>query len=335
MKIKFPRQVLYLAYRTWQKRRQQGEFLRYYLKPKEDSRNKIARWLDFYITIITLGLLSFAFFTVLWPAQTAFFISLFFMIAAIPGAAKIHKKRLQKENLHRKLRSIVEGYRKKLKQLEDAEELASFIWPFLNKLPQFEQAQPPKGRKKEKFKLPGGVIRAIYRNIPVLINFIPSADKPVDVSAVHELLGIMKKQGYRYALLVTPGEFAPDTMRLVASLRNQYRIALVPEKELLYLLAQAEKLTQPADRTETTEVTPFVLSLKALIKAVIDYKKGRLYLVTGALLTIFYFILGPGNSVSKVYLFLAAANLFLALLCLVFGQRETVPPDIHDLLQET
>jgi hypothetical protein len=145
----------------------------------------------------------------------------------------------------------------------------------------------------------------------------------------------MKKQGYRYALLVTPGEFAPDTMRLVASLRNQYRIALVPEKELLYLLAQAEKLTQPADRTETTEVTPFVLSLKALIKAVIDYKKGRLYLVTGALLTIFYFILGPGNSVSKVYLFLAAANLFLALLCLVFGQRETVPPDIHDLLQET
>ncbi|NHM28386.1 restriction endonuclease [Desulfofundulus sp. TPOSR] len=334
MKVfKFPRRALYLAYRSWQKRRQRGELLRYYVKPKEDSRNCIARWLDFYGTLLILWLLSFMFLTTFWPGKIALCFSLALVSSTGLLAAKIQKKRFQTETIYRRIRSLAEKYREKLKHFRTAEELASFLWPILESLPQFEQARP-KGRKRDKTaKVPAGVIQATYRNVPVLVEFIPADQSPVDVSAVHNLVRTMKKQGYQYALLVTPGEFAPSTRRLVASLRSQYRIALVPEKELLYLVAQAEKIKESTDQI-TAEKTISLPSLSAFKRVALDYKKGRAYLTAGALLTGFHFLLGINNPVGKAYLFLAAVNLVLAVFCLVFGERETAPPDLHDLQPE-
>ncbi|MDQ0287684.1 hypothetical protein J2Z49_002815 [Desulfofundulus luciae] len=335
MKVfKFPRRALYLAYQSWQKRRQRGELLRYYVKPKEDSRNRIARWLDFYGTLLILWLLSFVFLTTFWPGKIALAFSMALVSSTGLLAAKIQKKRFQRETFYRKLRSLAEQYREKLKQFRTAEELASFLWPLLESLPQFEQVRP-KGRKRDKTaEVPAGVIQATYRNVPVLVEFIPADQSPVEVAAVHNLVRTMKKQGYHHALLVTPGEFAPDARRLVASLRSQYRIALVPEKELLYLVAQAEKIKESQDRI-TAEKTVSLPSLSALKRVTLDYKKGRAYLTAGAFLIGFHFLLGINNPVGKVYLLLAAVNLVLALLCLVFGERETAPPDLHDLQPET
>ncbi|MGB9802442.1 restriction endonuclease [Desulfofundulus sp.] len=336
---KFPRQALYLAYHSWQKRRRRGELLRYYVRAGTDSRNRIARWLDFYGTLLILWLVSFVFLTKFWPAQTALFFSVVLVSSTGFWAAKLQKKRLQTETLYRKLRILAEQYREKLKQFKSDEELASFLWPILASLPQFERVQP-KGRKRSKTNdVPSGVIQATYCNLPVLVEFIPASKSPVEVSVVHSLVKTMKKQGFHHALLITPGEFAPDTRKLVASLRRQYHIALVPEKELLYLVAQAEKIQAEKIKESqghfTTGITVSLPSFSALKRVTLDYKKVRVYLTAGAFLIGFHFLLGTQNPAGKVYFPLAALNLVLALLSLVFGEREMEPPDLHDLQPET
>ncbi len=332
--LKLPRRALNLAYQSWKKRRQRGELLRYYIKPKEDSRNQIARWLDFYGTLLILWVLSLIFLATLWPGKIALAVSLVLVGGTGLLAAKLQKKRYEREILYRKLRFLGEQYREKLKQLKTAAELASFLWPILQSLLQFEQVRP-KGRKMSKTaEQPTGIIRAIYRKTPVIIGFIPIDQNPVGVVAVHNLVKTMKKEGYHYALLITPGEFATDTRRLAASLRRQYHIALVAEKELLYLVAQAQKIRESSDQVAPgkTFSLPFLSTLK---HTALDYKKGRSYLAAGAFLIAFHFLLGTNHPVGKVYLILAAVNLALAVLCLVFGDRETTPPDLLDLQPQT
>lgn len=328
--LKLPRRALHLAYQSWQKRRYRGELLRYHIKPKEDGRNLIARWLDFYGILLVMWVVSLFFFATLWSQKVALAASLALSAGTGLLAARLQRKRHQREMHYCKLRALGEQYKQRIKQFNTGEELASFLLPILQNLPQFEQVRPKGKKKKKTADQPTAVIQAVYRGLPVIVKFLPAGQSPVGVTPVHNLVEMMEKQGYRHAMMVTPGEFAPETIRLVASLRKRYRIALVAERELLFLVAQAQQEKQPYDQSISVKTAP-LQSLHTVKRLALDPRKGRSYLTAGALLIVSHFFLGVNHPAAKLYLALAAVNLILAILCLILKRREETPLELNEL----
>ncbi|MQL51022.1 hypothetical protein GFC01_01805 [Desulfofundulus thermobenzoicus] len=330
--LKLSRQTLGRARRNWEKRRRRRELLRFHIKPPGDERNPIARWLDFYGTLMIFWLVCLVFLASLWPPPEALTVSLAISAGLGLLGRKAYRERLKREKLYRQLRETGERYREELQKPQTGAELAALLLPVFKKLPGFELKQ----KRQEKKGAGGGpeaVVLAVYHGKPVMILFIPAGRSPAGKDVITAMAQTMDERGFDHALLITPGEFTPEAVHLAAALKKKgRRLALIPGRELIYLAAQAQR-GKPPGTGEQRHIT-LRQPLQRLKMVSLDRRKVRPYLAAGSFLLIARFFLGVNHPLAGLYLVLGAANLVLAVCSLLFTEREPEPPHWHDFLPQ-
>lgn len=300
--FKLTRKAIYLAHRSWLRRQLKGELWRYFLKlPKEDARSRLARLVDVCGTLLLLWTLSLLLLNHFGAGIIAPIASTGITVVAGVVAVRFQKRKYREETLYRKMRTLAERQRGKLKRLANPAELAAYVWPVLHSLPQFGK----EAKERE------GDIYTTYQGVPVIVKFIPSGEGAMGEEAVQRLAKRMEREGYRHALLISPDEFDLKAKELAASLQKKLKIALVGEKELLLLLARAQKQFEPPELAAEKNFP----SLSSLKQVAIRREKTRSYLAAGTFLLASRFIFGHELPVSNFYLFLAIANFLLAFAC--------------------
>ncbi|OAT85513.1 restriction endonuclease [Desulfotomaculum copahuensis] len=321
--VQFPGRLLKLALASWQKRRRAGELKRYYVKPRADQRNIMARRLDFYGTLLLLWLILLVFLAAIRPLPTALAAASAISLFAGWLAGKMQKKRLLLERHYQQVWTAASRFREKLKQAGSREELAALVFPLLKTLPRFEEVTDKKKGAASPFS------RARYLGIPVSVHYLPAGETPAGSAAVQSLLATLPAGKTNNAIFAAAGEFTPDAVRLVNSVKSRFNIALLDERQLVALAGRARQLEGRA-KAETQVATPdgteYTGQAFAGWKQVFFRpRKSRGYLFTGALLLAAYAWLARFTPYAGLYLAFGLVNLVLAVACLAVGRMETAP----------
>lgn len=334
----FRGRVRNLDFSSWKRRLESKRFLRYYISsPKDDKRNPVAKWLDFYGGLLMVWLLALLFLLSILPSTTlALGSSIILLAIEIRAARSLREKKISHMKYHRSQYLAGKRCLKDIEALTTRLELSSFLAVLLSERPNFKDVSLNKEEKSNGLN-DRVAITACYRDKPIAIQCCPKSSGPISTDQVNMFINAMEEHGFRRGILATSGEFSPEARQMIAVLRDRYRIHLIEGLQLVEMARQARHKIYPTDIMENDlKETPDIKTKpnrREVLKhsAVGTKRQGSRYLVSAAFLLSLYMLFPSTTYINVIYLFFIGINIILALLCFISGKSHKLLEPIEEM----
>lgn len=326
--INFKGRIFSLGFLKPKTRRQKGALLRYYRKPKEDTRSAFGKKVDFLIGLLLAWAAGFFILANLTGRPvTALALSLPLLAVEAVLLKRIMRRREEQRRQQKRLWLSGQKFAENIARMDPVKEFRPYVQDILGSLPGFQEVRLTPGGAGESGCREGIDLEGVYKGLPVAVRCLhPEGDKktgPAEVRAFARALGL---GGYKKGLLITSGVFGDGVLRAVREAsRKGAGIKLVDRYKLMELARQADAGAVPVE-----ESTPGVASRSAgekwpVLSALRDSalgsrKKAKSYFMYGLLLLGGYFLLRGSFYLSLIYLFFASLNILLGAASLFYGK---------------
>lgn len=313
----------------WREKRRTGRLMRYYIKPADDGRNRLARRIDFYGTLLVTMLLTLLFIQGIAgnPARALIYTLPLWAVEVIV-AAKIKTRKKTLYALHRKIWLAGKEALASIQGIKKPEEFTGLVSQILCGLPYCRDVHAVQG---DESGLPGISLRAVCNGVPVLINTdLPGGDsKETGPEQVMSFLGEMNKSGLGSGIMISAGEFSEEARRVALEAGKGCTIRLVNVVKLVELARQAghDIFSVDGNKPAQPQVAPGRLYRERVYREALRGRKKSLgYFTASAVMAALYIAFNMG-SYNPMYMAFALFNLALGLYCLrAAGDRELLAP---------
>lgn len=304
--------------------RRKGLPLRYYRKPREDSRSALGKKTDYLISLLLIWAAGFFLLASLTgrPA-TALALSLPLLAVQALLLKIIRSRKERQRRLQQRLYLSGQQFAENISTMDPVKDFQPYVRDILAGLPGFEKLRSGGGKEH----IAGIDLEGLYKGLPVTVRcLVPEGDKKTGPAEVRAFAGALRQEGYSRGLLVTSGEFGEGVLRAVREAdRRGIKIKLIGRYSLLELARQAGSGVLPGE--EASPGAPARAaggrwpSPAALRDAAFgSRKKARSYFLYGSLLLAGYFILKGSTLLSLIYLFFASLNFLMGTAAYFFGK---------------
>ncbi|KJS16214.1 MAG: hypothetical protein VR69_09995 [Peptococcaceae bacterium BRH_c4b] len=309
----------------WRKKRRTGRLMRYYIKPADDGRNRLARRIDFYGTLMVTMLLTLLFIqgAVGNPVKALIYaLPLWAVEVIIANVIKTRKKNIY--ILHRRIWLAGKEALAKIQGMTSPDQFTELVRQIMCGLPYCSDVHAVRAEDLERRDIS---LRAVCNGIPVVINTdLPGGDsKETGPEQVLSFIGEIERSGLRSGIMISTGEFSEEAGSVALETGKGYAIRLVNVVKLVELARQAghEIFSVEGSKPEQMKVAPGHLNRKRMFReALSGRKKGISYLTASVIMAALYLAFNMG-SYNTMYLAFALFNLALALYCLwTAGEKE-------------
>lgn len=308
----------------WREMRKRGRYLRYYIKPVRDDRNKLARNVDFYGVLLVAALATLALAESYSGSHVrALTVSVPLLAAEIYIAFKLRKFFLDHARLRNRLWAAGRQCLEKIKSTGDEGNLEELVVDILGKIDGFTDVHTVNGAPgEEALRDPGIAIRALYRGEPLAVRCLAPepGDAAVKADKVTQFREDLKKLGIKGGVLVAAGTFTPECRR--AALEGKTRITLVDAYRLVELARQTGHRVFPAaagDADAGRENS--VLMYRRMLRIALGREKARGYLFAAGIMLAMYSLTLAADIFSPGYLAFGIINTGLSLYCLLSNRE--------------
>ena len=296
----------------------------YHIKPRQDSRNPVARTLDFFVGILLFWLFVLSILLIFLPVYTALCCSLPAASAMCLAGVRYQKWRKSKRRLHNRMWLTGEKYRSEIDSLKTRHDLIVFVGLLLERSGQFEDV-----RVAPKDSVP---ILSVYRGARVGIQCLPpslpgvAADPGYCAEIIQQLGEDLEKGRYEKAFIAAVGELHPRVRWLIKMLGGNYPVALLPKEKLVELAVRAERLSAGEEVPESGvkgKKQESVLNGQepGIKEIVLARKKSSRYLAAFFMLAAFYLIAHLTGFAAGICLVFIIINGVLAVACLIVNRE--------------
>lgn len=314
----------------WRERRLSGRLMRYYVKPAEDNRNHLARWIDFYGMLLVAVMLTFmVMYAAMEQPLRALLYSLPFWALEIAALLNIKAKKRNSYILHKKIWMAGRDALASIQGIKTRDDFSILVSQIFNKLFFCKDVHVAKRNDGENS---GVSLRAVCNGVSVVISCdVPEGDKKeTGPERVAEFVEEMKTAGLNGGVLVSSGDFSEEAKAVAADAGRIYIIRLVNSVKLVELARQAGHeifSLEDVDQLKISDHAGYNNSRRMLKAAVGNRKRGFGYLSTSLILFAMYLTLNIPGSFNAFYLAFAFINMGLYLYCVrTAGERELLAP---------
>lgn len=303
---------------AWRDQRRSGKLLRYYVKPLNDSRNRMARWIDFYGTLMLAMLATFLImYSAFGEPQRAVVTSLPLFAMEIYLAFRIKAQRKNAYLLHKKIWQAGTSALEKIQCMESREDFAKLVGDIFKGLPYFTDVHIVRDQNDGAENIP---LRAVCNGVPVAVGCEVGNNKENEIGTEQVSLFIkaMERAKLNSGVLVAGGTFSEEARQVALQASKRFTIRLIDAIKLVELARQTGHGIFPAEginQIEPDKHTRYTRQ-KVLASAVIGRARGKGYLTASVIMFAIYLLFKPINPFSSFYLVFAGLNLALALYCL-------------------
>jgi len=294
----------------------------YHIKPRQDSRNRVARTLDFLAGVLLFWVFALAVLLIALPAHMAFCCSLLAASLMCLAGVRLQKWRKLKRQLHNRMWLAGEKLRIEIDNLKTRDDLIMFVGLLLDRSNQFEDV-----RVTPKDPVP---ILSIYRGSKVGIQCLPpslpgaAADTGYCSEIIQQLGEDLEKGQYEKAFIVAIGEIHPRVRWLIKILGRNLQVALLSKEKLVELAVRAEQLSGGEEVFESGVKQERVVkeTEPGIKEVVLAPKKGLRYLAAFFMLAVFYLFVHLTGLAAWVCLAFIIINGILALACFIANREK-------------
>lgn len=294
----------------------------YHIKPRQDSRNPVARTLDFLAGVLLFWVFALTVLLIALPAYTALCCSLLAASIMCLAGVRLQKWRKLKRQLHNRMWLAGEKLRSEIDSLKTRDDLIVFVGLLLDRSDQFEDV-----RVALKDPVP---ILSKYKGSKVGIQCLPpavpgaAADPGYCDEIIRQLGEDLEKGHYKKAFIAAVGEIHPRVRWMIKMLSGNYQVALLPKEKLVELAVRSEQLSGGEEVFKSGVKQEGVLKEPepGFKEVVLAQKKGPRYLVTFIMIAVFYLfahLTGPAAIVCIAFIII---NGILALACLITNREK-------------
>lgn len=315
---------------AWRENRRSGKLLRYYMKPADDNRNRLARWIDFYGTLLLTIIVTFL---IMYSAFDEPRLAALFSIPLIAGeillAFRIKVRRKNDRLLHKKIWQAGASALNKIQGIDSREEFSELVGEVLGKLEYFSDVHTVQNQSPENNNIP---LRAVCNGVPVAVGCEIARNEKNEIEAEQVALYVqgMEKIGLNSGILVAGGTFSEEARQVALRASKKYTIRLIDAIKLVELARQAGHEIFPAEGIsygQSEKHTTRHMRRKLLASAVSGRKRGKGYLTASGVMFAMYLLFKAINPYSAMYLAFAGLNLALALYCMwTAREKELLAP---------
>ncbi len=308
--------------RYWQNRSNARKSRLYHIKPRQDSRNPVARTLDFLAGVLFYWLFILSVLLIVLPARTALCFSLLAALVMCLAGVRFQRWRKTKQRLHNRMWLAGEKFRSEIDSLKTREDLIVFVGLLLDRSDKFKDV-----RVALNDPVP---ILAAYRGSRVGIQCLPpalpgdAADPGYCAEIIQQFGEELEKGQYQKAFIAAAGEIHPRVRWLIKMLGGNYQVALLTKEKLVELAVRAGQLSGGEEFFEKGAGRKSVLRepQPGFKEVVLARKKGLGYLLTFFMLAIFYFFAHLTGLAAGICLSFIVVNGVLALACLIANHEK-------------
>lgn len=315
----------------WHERRRKGKLMRYFIKPAEDNRNKLARWLDFYGVLIILMFMTFVVLfnaTNHWGKTFLYALPLCGLEAIVAWRIKIKKGMVQ--SLHKAIWSAGKQALAKIQKIENQHEFETLVFDILHNLSYCQDAhfvQNP-GLIGE-VKKPG-MMRVQCNQVSLVVHcHIPGDTGLTGSEQLKILLSQIETSGLQGGLLVSSGDFSEETKTLALENGKQFSLRLINAAKLVELAREAKHAIFPLDTSEEKPGMPQgeTWQQKNRARELLGKQKKKSYYLLVSIVLVGMLVFPLPVFLKIVYLVFAVINLMLYLYCLkITGKKAFLEP---------
>ncbi|MFA5384277.1 MAG: hypothetical protein WC364_06365 [Eubacteriales bacterium] len=294
----------------------------YHIKPRQDSRNPVARTLDSLAGALLFWLFVLTVLLIVLPVYTALCCSLLAALIMCLAGVRFQKWRINKRRLHNRMWLAGEKFRSEIDSLKTRDDLIIFVGLLLERSNQFRDV-----RVTPKDPAP---ILSTYRGSKVGIQCLPpalpgdAADPGYCAEIIQQLGEDLEKGHYEKAFIAAAGEIHPHVRWLIKMLGGNYQVALLSKEKLVELAVRAERLSGGEEVPESGVKQKSVLkgTESGIKEIVLARKKGPRYLAAFFMLAVFYLLAHLTCFAAGICLSFIIINGVLALACLIANHEK-------------
>ncbi|MFZ5632761.1 MAG: restriction endonuclease [Bacillota bacterium] len=318
------RRLFRLDMEKWREMRRKGRYLRYYIKPVRDDRNKLARNIDFYGVLLVAMLVTLALAESYSGSHArALVVSVTLMAAEVYIAFKLRKFFLANAGVHNRLWAAGRQCLERIKNIGDAEDLEKLFVEILGKIDGFTDVYTVNAAAGEKDLQDTKIaIRALYRGVPLAVRCLATepGDSAVAADKVTQFRDEIRNLDIRGGVLVAAGTFSPEARR--AALEEKIRITLVDAYRLVELARQTGHRIFPAVTGDTDSGRENrALMYRRMLRIALGREKARGYLFAAGTMLAMYSLTLAADVFSPGYLVFGIINIGLSLYCLLSNRE--------------
>lgn len=292
-----------------------NRYWRFYLQPQEDTRNKLARWVDHYGVLLLVMAVTYIIVLNIARPGTALILSLPLLIIEFGLARKVNKIKQTAYLNHKKIWRAANLCREELSSLESSAELFNVVKGLLLKLEKFKGTR----FRKIPFAMDQGAL--LYRftsmGAPVALGVmaLPGDNKTLQWNQVQHFINNIKGLGYKNTIFITNGKFSDDVRRLAAGKSRSINLRLLDIIELVDLsrMTKYGYFSQDEDNHKGLSPAGVGQTPGSFLRATVSGGRKKSYRYLGAALIIaaMYFVTGVQGAAALLYYLLGVVNLIL------------------------
>ncbi len=326
-----------MSFSKWQERLRKGSPLRYFLKPKEDSRTSLGKRIDVLVGSFLIWLASFLLLSILTNRPAASLaISLPLLVIEVLVWQRYRTLREKRRRLEQRLYHAGQKFLAEISKMDHQREFCPYLRDLLAELPGFEEVRltGEKDRKGGQGSL-GIDLEGVYQGSRVAVRCVlQEGDKKVFPDEIRDFTRALEQGGYQHGLYITTGDFENGVFSAVKEAeRKGVQVKPVNKYRLMELARRAGTgVFQEDGLAGGAKALAGTGKRRAVLTALRDSafgsrKRAKSYFLYGLLLFAGYLLLKSSTALSLVYLFFAVLNFGFGAYSLFFGrQPEEIDP---------
>lgn len=311
--------------------------MRYFLKPKEDSRTSFGKRVDVLVGGFLIWLASFLLLSILTNRPAASLaLSLPLLVIEVLVLKRYRTLREKRRRLEQRLYLAGQRFLDEVSKMDPQKEFCPYLRDLLAELPGFEEVRltgekdQRGGHKNQEIDLEG-----VYQGSRVAVRCVlQEGDKKVFPDVIRDFTRALQQGGYQHGLYITTGEFDTGVFSAVKeAARKGVQIKPVNKYRLMDLARRVGSgVFQEDGLAGGTKALTATGKRAAVLAALRDSafgsrKRAKSYFLYGMLLLAGYLVLKSSTALSLVYLFFAVLNFGFGAYSLFFGrQLEEIDP---------
>ena len=319
-----------MSFTKWQERLRKGSPLRYFLKPKEDSRTSLGKRIDVLVGIFLIWLASFLLLSILTNRPAASLaISLPLLVIEVLVWQRYRALREKRRRLEQRLYHAGQKFLAEISKMDPQREFCPYLRDLLSALV-FADVRLSGWQGSQGVDLEG-----VYQGSRVAVRCVlQEGDKKVLPDEIREFTRALQQGGYQHGLYITNGEFETGVISAVREAeRKGVQVKPVNKYRLMELARLAGAGVFQEDGLAGGARSLAVSGKRAAILTALrdsafgSRKRAKSYFLYGLLLFAGYLLLKNSTALSLLYLFFALLNFGCGAYSLFFGrQLEEIDP---------
>lgn len=311
------KRFLSLGFGSWEKRRQRGTYLRYYIENPEDDRNILARWLDFLSILLVTWLLGFILLSGITKTLQALLFSAALLAIGLAITDIVKRKQLRQKLLHTRLELNKQSYLEKMERMKERE-FFSFATGLLEKYGiQFTKENISIDLKEK-------IWEGTFKEKPVWIKLFAD-DNKVTPAAMKKLINNLTAHDFTAGIVIIKGKVSPEVQHIIELERNKMYVEVLDRNRLAQMAASLENITLSrslADEFSQLKKRQEQEKRKLLLREIIGSRQKTIsFILSGVLLLVLSFF-WQNTALSLVYAFFGMANISLAVISFVLERQK-------------